>query len=369
MRYYLVAGESSGDLHGANLMKSILKADPQAQFRFFGGDKMKNVGGELVSHYRERAFMGIWDVLKNIRKISKYIRLCKEDIVQWKPDAVVFIDNPGFNLRVAKYVKKAGYKTFYYIAPKVWAWNQKRVFKIKERVDHLFCILPFEIKFFKNYGIQATYVGNPLMDEISAFKTNDQFKENNGITQPLVALLPGSRKQEIEKILPSMLSVVNQFPTYDFAIACTSDFSEEYYRSFTTEMSNVKLVFSDTYNLLKHSEAALVTSGTATLETALLGIPEIVCYKTNDLTYTLGKRLIKVPYISLVNLILNKLAVPEFIQNDLNAVKLESKLKELLTRNSAARNKMLENYKELRALVGGSGASDQTAALICTMVK
>lgn len=369
MRYYLVAGESSGDLHGANLMKSVLKTDPQAQFRFFGGDKMKNVGGELVSHYRDRAFMGIWDVLKNIRKISKYIRLCKEDIAQWKPDAVIFIDNPGFNLRVAEYVKKAGYKTFYYIAPKVWAWNQKRVFKIKERVDHLFCILPFEIKFFKNYGIEATYVGNPLMDEIAVFNIDDNFKEKQGITKPVVALLPGSRKQEIEKILPAMLSVVNQFPAYDFAIACTSDFSEDYYRNFINEMPNIKLVFSDTYNLLKHSVAALVTSGTATLETALLGVPEIVCYKTNGLTYMLGRRLIKVPYISLVNLILNKLAVPEFIQSDLNAVKLENKLKELLTHNSPVRNKMLDNYKELRALVGGAGASDQTAALICSMLK
>lgn len=369
MRYYLVAGESSGDLHGSNLMKSIMQIDPSPEFRFFGGDKMKSVAGELVSHYNERAFMGIWDVLMNIRKISKYIKQCQADIIEWKPDAVIFIDNPGFNLRVAKYVKQNNFKCFYYIAPKVWAWNQKRVFKIKEIVDHLFCILPFEIKFFGKFKIPATYVGNPLMDEISTFSVQQDFKSQYSFEKPLVALLPGSRKQEIEKILPAMLSIVNDFKEYDFVIAGTTDFSQEYYQQFTGNYSNVKLVFSNTYNLLVNSEAALVTSGTATLETALLGVPEIVCYKTNGLTYFLGKRLIKVDYISLVNLILNKPAVPELIQGDMNAYVLKKKLAQLLDHNSEVRNKMLINYKELRAIVGGAGASEKTAHLVYAMTK
>lgn len=361
MRIYLVAGESSGDLHGANLMKALIKNYPNAEFRFFGGDKMKNVGGTLVSHYNQRAFMGLLDVIKNIRTITKFIKLCVTDISEWKPDFIVFVDNPGFNLRVAKQTRSLGIKQFYYIAPKVWAWNQKRVFKLKEVVDHLFCILPFEINFFKKFGVPATYVGNPLMDEISEFKFNNQFLIDHNIEAETIALLPGSRRQEIEKILPEMLKVCKYFSEYQFIIAATPDFDLNYYQQFITQLDNVKVVFSDTYNVLKYSKAALVTSGTATLETGLIGTPQIVCYKTNGLTYHLGKYLIKVKYISLVNLILNKAAVPELIQSELNAMELKKRLTKLVTNNAKERNKMLENYKELRALVGGAGASERTA--------
>ena len=310
MKYYIIAGEASGDLHGSNLMKAILANDPTAKIRFWGGDLMQNVGGTLVKHYRELAFMGFAEVIMNLRTILGNISVCKKDILEFQPNTIIYIDYPGFNMRIAKWAKKLGIQNQYYISPQIWAWKENRIKEIKRDVDKMYVILPFEKDFYeKKHQFPVEFVGHPLIDAIADREaiTFEQFtKENNLTNQPIIALLPGSRKQEIEKMLSIMLSVVAKFPDYQFVIAGAPSQDYSFYKSFLTT-GNVKFVSNKTYDLLGVSHAALVTSGTATLETALLNIPQIVVYKTDWLFYNLAKMVIKINYISLVNIILNKL--------------------------------------------------------------
>ena len=287
MKYYLLAGEASGDLHGSNLMKALLKQDPEAQFRFWGGDLMQAIGGDLVVHYKERSFMGFLEVLLNLGKILGYIKTCKRDIEDFKPDLIIFIDNSGFNLRVAKWAKQAGFRTNYYISPQVWASRPGRVEKIKRDIDRMYVILPFEKAFYKTYNYEVSFVGHPLIDAIAEFKTqpNNNFKTKHNLDQrPIIALLPGSRKQEITKMLGVMLSMVNHYPKYQFVIAGAPSQSQEFYKSIIKDQ-DVGFVSNETYALLELSHAALVTSGTATLETALFKVPQVVCYKANAILF------------------------------------------------------------------------------------
>ena len=319
MKYYIIAGEASGDLHGSNLMKALFKQDEEADIRFWGGDLMQRIGGELVMHYKDRQFMGFAEVILNLRKVLGQIKFCKSDIEKFQPDVIIFIDNSGFNLRIAKWAKALNYKTHYYISPQVWASRASRVEKIKQDVDAMYCILPFEKAFYKKYDYDVNFVGHPLIDAIANRpQVNDQvFREEHKLSdQPIIALLPGSRKQEISRILPVMLETAKNLNYENVAIACTDNFNQDFYTQFVGSNENVKLVYGQAWNLLNQSDVALVTSGTATLETALIGCPQIVLYKTSPLSYTLGKKLIKVKHISLVNLILNRGEVVELIQND-----------------------------------------------------
>ncbi|KLT66037.1 lipid-A-disaccharide synthase [Pedobacter sp. BMA] len=362
MKYYLIAGEASGDLHGANLMKALKEEDDQPVFRYFGGDKMKVEGGELVKHYADMAFMGFTEVILNLRTIFKNLKTAKDDILSWKPDVLILIDFPGFNLKIAEFAKANGIKVCYYISPKVWAWNQKRVLKIKRVVDHMFCILPFEVDFYKEWGMHVDYVGNPLLDEIAQFTPDPQFRENHQLgNQKIIALLPGSRKQEIERLLPVMLSVTEQFPEYTFAIAAAPTFTETYYQQYIGN-KNVKLLFSSTYNLLHVAHAAIVASGTATLETALFEVPQVVVYKGGTISIAIARLLVKIRFISLVNLIVDKKIVTELIQEDCNTQKVSQELN-LITKGNG-RTQMLAEYKTLLKRMGNPGASEKTARLI-----
>ena len=362
MRYYIVAGEASGDLHGANLMKAIKAEDPHAEFRFFGGDKMQAEGGTLVKHYADMAFMGFTEVVMNLRTILKNMKSCKQDLLAYRPDVLILIDFPGFNLKIAAFAKEHNIKVFYYISPKVWAWNQKRVLKIKKVVDRMFCILPFEVDFYKEWGMKVDYVGNPLLDEKAQFKPNANFRSDNHISQgDLVALLPGSRKQEIERLLPVMLSVTDQFPEQSFVIAAAPSFTKEYYQQFIGD-KDVKLVFGQTYDLLNEAAAALVASGTATLETALFHVPQVVLYKGGAITIAIARMLVKIRFISLVNLIMDKKVVTELIQEECNSKNVYLNLQLLL--HGKERGQMLEDYQELAERMGEPGASERTAKLI-----
>jgi len=329
MKYYIIAGEASGDLHGANLMKALLDKDPAADFRFWGGDRMAKVGGTLVKHYRELAFMGFWEVLTNLRTILKNIDYCKKDIANFKPDVLIFIDYPGFNMRIAKWAKQQHIPTHYYISPQIWAWKENRIKAIKRDVDFMYVILPFEKAFYEQkHQYPVHFVGHPLLDAIAQREEVDAetFKSENGLdSRPIIALLPGSRKQEIAKMLKIMLSVVDDYHQYQFVIAGAPSIDYEFYQQFIKE-ENVHFVSGKTYDLLSVSYAALVTSGTATLETALLNVPEVVCYKGSWLSYHIAKRIIKLKYISLVNLIMDKPVVTELIQGDLTKKNLEKEL-------------------------------------------
>ena len=364
MKYYLIAGERSGDLHGANLIKGIQENDPLAEFRGWGGDMMQDGGMQLVTHYKDTAFMGFLEVALNIHKISGFLKKCKKDILAYQPDVVILIDYPGFNLRIASFAKSQGFKVFYYISPKVWAWNQKRAWKIKTNVDHMFVIFPFEIDFYKKYDFKVDYVGNPLMDAIEAFKPDPDFKQNNDLDseKPIIALLPGSRRQEIIGMLDLMLTVQPHFPGYQFVIAGVKNLPADLYQKYLSSQNTV-IVFEATYDLLHVAEAALVTSGTATLETALLNVPEVVCYKTSGFSYAVAKRLIRVPFISLVNLIMDKEVVRELIQDDLNEKQLAIELGTILI-GGGNRDEQLNNYNRLHELVGGAGASERAGRLM-----
>mgnify|MGYP006145570313 CR=1 FL=1 len=362
MKYYLIAGEASGDLHGANLMKALKIEDANAEFRYFGGDKMQAEGGELVKHYADMAFMGFTEVLLNLRTIFKNLKYCKADLLAYRPEVLVLIDFPGFNLKIAEFAKENGIKVCYYISPKVWAWNQKRVLKIKKIVDHMFCILPFEVAFYKGWGMEVDYVGNPLLDEISSFTPNAKFKAQNQLTdQPIIALLPGSRKQEIEKLLPVMLSVMNNFDGYQFVIAAAPTFSAEYYQQFMNK-NKALLVFNQTYDLLNQAHAAIVASGTATLETALFNVPQVVVYKGGAVSIAIARLLVKIRFISLVNLIVDRRIVAELIQEDCSEEKVTIELGAIVAGNG--REKMLIDYGDLHRLMGEAGASEKTAKLI-----
>lgn len=360
MKYYIIAGEASGDLHASNLMKELKIIDKNAHFRYWGGDLMKKQGGELVKHYRDLAFMGFTEVLMNIRTIFRNIDLCKKDILENKPDVLILVDYPGFNLRIAAFAKEQGIRVYYYISPQVWAWKQSRVHKIKTIVDKMFVILPFEEEFYNHFNYKVDFVGHPLLDAVENFS-----KEKNTLelesAKPIIAVLPGSRKQEISTMLPLMLKMQDQYPTYQFIIAGAPSQNKEFYQTFMKKQ-NIKIVFNQTYQLLQIAEAALVTSGTATLETALFGVPEVVCYKGGAISYSIARQLVKVKYISLVNLIMDKEIVKELIQNDLTETNLKIELDKLLLKET--RNKMLSDYADLKLKLGGAGASKKTAELM-----
>lgn len=366
MKYYLVAGEASGDLHGANLMKAIKAEDESASFRYYGGDKMQAEGGELRKHYAEMAFMGFTEVLLNLRTIFRNLKACKEDILAAHPDVLILIDFPGFNLKIAEFAKEQGIKVCYYISPKVWAWNQKRVLKIKRIVDKLFCILPFEVDFYKSWGMEVDYVGNPLLDEIAQFIPDPEFRTRYKLDKDIIALLPGSRKQEIERLLPDMLSVTAAFPGQQFVVAAAPSFEEAYYRQFI-HSTNVTLVFAQTYQLLQVAKAAVVASGTATLETALFHVPQVVVYRGGAISVAIARMLVKIKFISLVNLIMDRKVVTELIQEDCNASQITAELKNLL--EGEGRKKMLADYAELSGKMGSAGASERTAKLIINFLK
>ncbi|MBB5639373.1 lipid-A-disaccharide synthase [Pedobacter cryoconitis] len=368
MRYYLVAGEASGDLHGANLMKALKAQDPHAEFRYFGGDKMRAEGGMLAKHYADMAFMGFTEVLLNLRTILRNLKTCKDDIQAYAPDVLILIDFPGFNLKIAGFGKESGIKVCYYISPKVWAWNQKRVIKIKKVVDRMFCILPFEVGFYKEWGMKVDYVGNPLLDEKASFVPDPAFCDQQGLSSAhqIIALLPGSRKQEIERLLPAMLSVTEQFPDQQFVIAAAPGFPVVYYQQFIGA-KNVKLVFGKTYDLLNVATAAIVASGTATLETALFHVPQVVVYKGGAISIAIARMLVKIRFISLVNLIMDKEVVVELIQQDCNTLNITDNLSRLI--EGPWREVMLENYADLSVVMGEPGASARTASLISDYLK
>jgi len=380
MKYYIIAGEASGDLHGSNLIRELKKLDSAAVIRCWGGDLMQQAGGDVVKHYRDLAFMGFIEVVSNLRTIFRNLKFCKEDILSFKPDAIILIDYPGFNLRIAKWAKEQGIftesggKVIYYISPQVWAWKENRVKMMKECIDKMLVILPFEKEYYKNkWNWEVEYVGHPLVEVIESKKSGpDSYlpagRHGRGGDQEseskTIALLPGSRKQEIAIKLPIMLEASKSFPGYQFVIAQAPSLDNSFYKTFTDPYPNVSSVSNKTYDLLLKSKAALVTSGTATLETALFAVPEVVCYKGSPVSYQIAKRLIKVKYISLVNLIMDKLVVHELIQNDLTPANLEKELKQLLTDKSRI-DQLQKEYADLkRILSAGGNASAKAAASI-----
>lgn len=369
MKYYLIAGEASGDLHGSNLMAGLIQQDKNTEFRFWGGDLMAKHGGEPVKHYRDLAFMGIVKVILNLPTILKNLKFCQQDILNFQPDVVILIDYAGFNLKVAKFTKLKGIKTFYYIAPKIWAWKTGRIKTIKKYVDRVFTILPFETEFYQKYNYNVDYVGNPVNDAIASRPDVDELREtflqrNHLPDKPIIGLLAGSRKQEINFMLPVMLEVSKYFPNYQFVVAGAPGIYPELYQSIIGKL-DVPVIYNETYKILQHSEAALVTSGTATLETALMNVPQIVCYKSiaGNFLYRIGRMLLKVPYISLVNLILNYEAVKEMVQMTFKKEYLEKELDVILS-NQNYKNQILNSYAELREKIGTPGASLKAAELI-----
>jgi lipid-A-disaccharide synthase len=364
MKLYVIAGEASGDLHGSNLMKALLHENSAISFRFWGGDKMAQVAGAPKKHIKELAFMGFLEVILNIRTIFRNIAFCKKDILEFNPDAVILIDYPGFNLRIAKWAKENNIKVLYYISPQIWAWKQKRGHLIREVVDEMYCILPFEQEFYKKFNVQAQYVGHPLIDAIEQFQATEydqkRFLEQNNLDhRPILALLPGSRKQEIRIKLPLMLEAAKKYAeSHQIVIAGAPNHDESFYNSLSQNIPT-KIVFGLTYDLLSCAELALVTSGTATLETALFNVPQVVCYKGSAISYHIAKRLIKVPYISLVNLILNRELVTELIQAECNPKQMVEELDKITSGEKA--QLILEGYIELKSLLGGQGASKRTA--------
>ena len=363
MKYYIIAGERSGDLHGSNLIKGIRKHDPDAQIRAWGGDMMQESGAEVVKHYRELAFMGFFEVVKNLPTILGFLSFCKKDIKNFQPDVVILIDYAGFNMRVAKFAKLNGFKTFYYISPKVWAWNQSRALKIKQFVDKMFVIFPFEKDFFKQYNYEVEYVGNPLFDAIANFTPHENFRKSARLGQkPIIALLPGSRKQEVETMLGLMMSQVYEFPDYQFVIGAVSNLPKELYARWQS-IFPVKIVVDEAYNLLSVADAALVTSGTATLETALFDVPQVVCYKGGWAAYQVFKRVIRVPFVSLVNLIADREVVKELLQYNLTKENLTQELTKITT-NQTTRQNQLDGYLEIKNILGDEGASERAGKLM-----
>lgn len=377
MNYYIIAGEASGDLHGSNLIKAIRKIDPAANIRAWGGDLMAEAGAQLIRHYRDLAFMGFTEVLMNIRTILKNLKFCKQDILNFKPDILILIDYPGFNLRIAEWAKKEGIKTVFYISPQVWAWKESRVPKMKKNIDKMLVILPFEKDYFqREWNWKVEYVGHPLLEVVEKFKADsiaNPEKYFNPVidnsSKKIIALLPGSRKQEILKKLPVMLQVSKKFPDYKFIVAKAPGLHDSFYKDLLSPYPSVEAVENETYHLLNHAEAALVTSGTATLETALFGVPEVVCYKGNPVSYMIAKKLIKIKYISLVNLIMDKKVVSELIQNELNVENLSHELN-LLLKNEQKISQLKADYLELRTILSKEGnASTRAASSILQMLE
>ena len=359
MKYYIIAGEASGDLHGSNLVKELKKLDSEAQIRSWGGDLMEAAGAQVVKHYRDLAFMGFTEVIRNLPVIMKNLSFCKSDIQTFNPDVLVLIYYPGFNLRIAKWAKESGYKVIYYISPQVWAWKESRVKTIKKNVDRMLVILPFEKAFYQKWDYKVTYVGHPLVQVINDF-INDHPADNKDKEQ-VIALLPGSRKQEIAKKLPVMLGASLAFPQYQFIVAKASSLDDEFYEAFLKDYPNVSSVKNETYSLLSRSRAALVTSGTATLETALFGVPEVVCYKGSSISYQIAKRLIRIKYISLVNLIMDKKIVTELIQDELTTANLVKELEKIL-HDPKTISRMKEDYSELKNLLQEKSSASARSA-------
>ncbi len=373
MKYYIIAGEASGDLHGSNLIKELKKLDQNGVIRCWGGDLMQQAGATLVKHYKELAFMGFAEVVRNLRAVFRNLKICKNDIQQFQPDTIILIDYPGFNLRIAQWARPEGFKIIYYISPQVWAWKASRVKTIKKCVDKMLVILPFEKEFYRKWNYEVEYVGHPLVEVVEKFK-KDSSKLNGppsdetvfprmiqDAEMPLIALLPGSRKQEILKKLPVMLEMAKLFPKYKFVVAQAPGQEDFFYQTLLKNYPGVLLIRGNTYGLLLRAKAACVTSGTATLETALFGVPEVVCYKGSVISYQIAKRLVKVKYISLVNLIMNKLVVHELIQNDLTVDNLYLKLNDLLN-NELRQQQLVEDYENLRTILGKGGHASENAA-------
>ena len=376
MKYYLIAGEASGDLHASNLMAALRNEDPKADFRFLGGDLMRSIGGTIVKHYKEMAYMGFIPVLLHARTILGNMRTCQEDIRNYQPDVVILIDYPGFNLKIAKYVKtKLGIPVFYYISPKIWAWKQYRIKSFRKYVDRMFCILPFEPSFFQKLNYKVDYVGNPSVDSVANFKANQripskQFLEENGLEEkPILALLAGSRKQEIKDNLPTMLQVAAAHPNYQAIIAGAPSIDPAYYQTYISDNS-AKIVFGQTYNLLQYSDAALVTSGTATLETALFRVPQVVCYYViaGKLASFIFKHFFHTKYISLVNLIAGREVVQELFGARFSEAEIQEEITRILE-DSSYRQAMLDGYDEVIQILGKPGASERTAQLITKALK
>ena len=365
MKYYIIAGEASGDLHGSNLIKELVKSDTSCEIRCWGGDLMEKSGAQIIKHYRDLAFMGFTEVIKNLPTILNNISFCKKDIEDYQPDAIILIDYPGFNLRIAKWAKQKGYKVIYYISPQIWAWKENRIHNIKKHVDKMLVILPFEKSFYQKWNYPVDYVGHPLVEVVDDFI--DYYKRNQ-VQWPFnktIALLPGSRKQEILQKLPLMLEVASSFKEYQFVVAKAPGVEESFYSSILKDIENVSTVSNKTYELLFHSSAALVTSGTATLETALFGVPEIICYKGGNISYQIAKRLIKIKFIGLVNLIMNKEVVKELIQHDLNKDNLIHELR-LLLEDENRKKQISEDYSQLKLLLSEGGHASKNAAQMIT---
>ena len=363
MKYYIISGEASGDLHASNLILHLKQHDDKTDVRAWGGDLMKAQGAHLVKHYKELSFMGFWEVFKNLKTIFQNLNFCKKDILNFRPDALILVDYPGFNMRIAKFAKSYQIPVYYYISPQVWAWKKNRVYDIKKYVRELYTILPFEKDFYAKYNCDVTYLGHPLLDAISTWKkeheSDDLIWKKSG--RPLVALLPGSRFQELKKMLPKMIAVNKQFPQCDFVIAGVDSLGRDFYQNYIKD-SNIQVIFNQTYALLNEADVALVSSGTATLETALFNVPQVVCYQTSWLSYKIAKLLVDVKYISLVNLIANQQVVKELIQKDLTVTNMISELSIILSKEGSAIIK--QSYKDLTVLLGGIGASERISGAI-----
>lgn len=372
MKYYIISGEASGDLHGSNLMKAIYRHDPQAEVRFWGGDLMQSVGGTMVKHIRDLAIMGIVEVMVHLRTVLANIRLCKQDILDYNPDAVIFIDYPGFNLRIAKFTHSHGFENFYYISPQVWAWKKGRIKTMRRVLDKMYVILPFEKPFYDKYGVEnVEYVGHPLLDAVADFNSShvaDDFRRRNNLDdRPIIALMPGSRKMELRKMMPTMAALASRHPEYNFVIAGMTLLGDSFYKPFLTSQ-NVTLVYNQTYMLLQSAFAGVITSGTATLEAALFHLPQVVCYRANALTVAFAKTFAKVKYISLVNLIADKPVVRELIQKDLNKNTLETEFSKI-TKDKNNRMAMIAEYESIEKTLGSEGVSDKAVLSILKTLK
>ena len=369
MKYFMIAGEASGDLHGANLVRAIRQQDTAADVRAWGGDMMSSAGAVILKHYRELAFMGFAEVVLNLRTILRNIKTCKSQIIDYQPDALILVDYPGFNLRIAKWAKARGIKVFYYVSPQIWAWHTSRVHGIIATTNRVFAILPFEPDFYKSFGYEVSFLGHPLLDVVENLPEQPQFRTQNDLDEhrPIVALLPGSRRQEVSNMLAIMLKVADKRPDYQFVVAGAPALPIEFYQDTLQPHPNVKFVTGQTYALLQHAAAAFVTSGTATLETALFNVPQVVCYKANPISYAIARRVVKVPYISLVNLIANKTIVTELIQNDLTPDRLLSEF-DRITSPDCAEN-MRNAYQQLRSKLGNSGVADRVATEIMERLR
>jgi len=363
MKYYIIAGEASGDLHASNLIKYLKKKDEQAEIRAWGGKLMEDQGATIIKHYRDLAFMGFIEVLMNLRTIMSNISFCKKDIQQFQPDTIILVDYPGFNLRIAKWAHEQGFKIIYYISPQVWAWKKNRVHKIKKYVDEMMVILPFEEDFYAQYDYPVSYVGHPLLDALpEANEEAVEIRKKLGLDErPVIAILPGSRKQEVKKMLKIMLTQIQHFPDYHFVIAGAPSLEESFYKEIIGN-KDIQLVHNQTHKLLQISHAALVTSGTATLETALIGIPEVVCYKGSKISFEIAKRIVDIKFISLVNLIMDREVVKELIQQELNEKMLKAELFKIL--EGSEREKMLQSFAELKEKLGDGGASERAAEIV-----